>query len=234
LHSTLAADTEEPEAQPSPPSGPAPSDITGPVLGFSADDDVSDDDEGSPESSDEPDAASDAEERRRSSAGASTSATEGKESRELPNEGVKAGVKGGGETWPAKGRYDAKSREPSFCNAETACWWELTALAAHAHPSVMAMAKTLLAGANVVRCFKLSLFCASSLFFFWHLCNAYMCAGWKLIVFGSGRTTIGDGRKFGRGRGGYLGLQFRLCPSGCWSSSWSCSLLGLFEEMVLG
>jgi hypothetical protein len=85
---------------------------------------------------------------------------------------LKAGVKVGGETWPAKGRYDAKSREPSFCNAETACWWELTALAAHAHPSVMAMAKTLLAGANVVS--YLSFFCASFSFSFLLLIKAEM------------------------------------------------------------
>ncbi len=40
-------------------------------------------------------------------------------------------------------------REPAFCGAERSAWWELTALAAHAHPSVAAMAKSMLAGTNV-------------------------------------------------------------------------------------
>lgn len=35
-------------------------------------------------------------------------------------------------------------------NAHQACWWELTALASHAHPSVAAMAKTLLSGASIL------------------------------------------------------------------------------------
>lgn len=35
-------------------------------------------------------------------------------------------------------------------NADKACWWELTALASHMHPSVASMARTLLSGANVV------------------------------------------------------------------------------------
>ncbi|GBG69517.1 hypothetical protein CBR_g4353 [Chara braunii] len=46
--------------------------------------------------------------------------------------------------------YDPRHREPAFCNADRACWWELSALAKHAHPAVAAMAKTLLSGANVV------------------------------------------------------------------------------------
>ena len=37
-------------------------------------------------------------------------------------------------------RCACASREPLYCGAETACWWELTALARHAHPSVMVMA----------------------------------------------------------------------------------------------
>lgn len=41
-------------------------------------------------------------------------------------------------------------REPAHCSAETSCWWELDALAKHAHPSVTAMAGALLAGASVV------------------------------------------------------------------------------------
>lgn len=143
------------------PSAPAPAaDISGPVLGFSVEDDVSED-EGSP--SDDSDAdpdSSDADERRKRSADASTSSSKERvpngrsktapSSEGLPNGAVNGVVRGDADTWPAKGRYDAKSREPSFCHAETACWWELTSLAAHAHPSVAAMAKTLLAGANVV------------------------------------------------------------------------------------
>ena len=41
-------------------------------------------------------------------------------------------------------------REPGFCGAERAAWWELVPLAAHAHPSVAAMSRTLLAGTTVV------------------------------------------------------------------------------------
>lgn len=44
----------------------------------------------------------------------------------------------------------AVCREPAFCNAERACLWELCALAEHVHPSVVAMARTLLAGATIV------------------------------------------------------------------------------------
>lgn len=40
--------------------------------------------------------------------------------------------------------------EPLYANADRSCWWELTALAAHAHPSVAAMARALLAGAPVL------------------------------------------------------------------------------------
>lgn len=35
-------------------------------------------------------------------------------------------------------------------NGDKACWWELSALARHMHPSVASMARTLLSGANVV------------------------------------------------------------------------------------
>eukprot|EP00854_Cymbomonas_tetramitiformis_P005290 gene5290-6432_t len=50
----------------------------------------------------------------------------------------------------AGGGYDMKKREPMFSGAETCCWWELNALASHSHPSVAAMAKTVLAGSNVL------------------------------------------------------------------------------------
>lgn len=35
-------------------------------------------------------------------------------------------------------------------NADRACWWELTVLASHVHPSVATMAGTLLSGTNIV------------------------------------------------------------------------------------
>ncbi|GMH17563.1 hypothetical protein Nepgr_019404 [Nepenthes gracilis] len=46
--------------------------------------------------------------------------------------------------------YDPRHREPSYCNADRASWWELTVLASHVHPSVSTMARTLLSGANIV------------------------------------------------------------------------------------
>ncbi|XP_020088571.1 CCAAT/enhancer-binding protein zeta isoform X2 [Ananas comosus] len=46
--------------------------------------------------------------------------------------------------------YNPRHREPSFCNADRASCWELTALASHVHPSVATMARTLLSGANIV------------------------------------------------------------------------------------
>ncbi|KAF5194073.1 CCAAT/enhancer-binding protein zeta [Thalictrum thalictroides] len=48
------------------------------------------------------------------------------------------------------GGYDPRHREPSYCHAERASWWELMVLASHVHPSVSTMARTFLAGANVV------------------------------------------------------------------------------------
>ncbi|EYU21285.1 hypothetical protein MIMGU_mgv1a004723mg [Erythranthe guttata] len=48
------------------------------------------------------------------------------------------------------GGYDPRLREPSYCNAERVGWWELTVLASHVHPSVAAMANTLLSGVNIV------------------------------------------------------------------------------------
>lgn len=41
-------------------------------------------------------------------------------------------------------------REPLHAGAERVPWWELVALASHVHPSVAAMARSLLAGAPVV------------------------------------------------------------------------------------
>jgi ribosome biogenesis protein MAK21 len=42
-----------------------------------------------------------------------------------------------------------KKREPLYARAEEACFWELAALSRHGHPSVAAMARTLLSGQNV-------------------------------------------------------------------------------------
>jgi len=57
---------------------------------------------------------------------------------------------GKSNAWPKSGYYDPRMREPAYCNADRACWWELTALASHVHPSVATMARTLLLGANIV------------------------------------------------------------------------------------
>lgn len=46
--------------------------------------------------------------------------------------------------------YNPRHREPSYCNADRASWWELTILASHVHPSVATMARTLLSGANIL------------------------------------------------------------------------------------
>ncbi|XP_062179320.1 protein SLOW WALKER 2 [Phragmites australis] len=46
--------------------------------------------------------------------------------------------------------YDPRQREPSYCSADRVCWWELTLLASHVHPSVSTMARTLLSGNNIV------------------------------------------------------------------------------------
>nr|XP_027122721.1 CCAAT/enhancer-binding protein zeta-like [Coffea arabica] len=48
------------------------------------------------------------------------------------------------------GGYSPRHREPLYCNADRASWWELRVLASHVHPSVATMANTLLSGANIV------------------------------------------------------------------------------------
>ncbi|KAL9256001.1 SLOW WALKER 2-like protein [Drosera capensis] len=48
------------------------------------------------------------------------------------------------------GGYDPQHREPSFCKADRASWWELLVLGSHVHPSVSTMARTILSGANIV------------------------------------------------------------------------------------
>ncbi len=61
---------------------------------------------------------------------------------------LRAGAGGLGRA--LRGGYDMGKREPQFSGAERAGVWELSALAAHLHPSVAAMARTLCAGAHVV------------------------------------------------------------------------------------
>ncbi|KAL0319476.1 UNVERIFIED_CONTAM: CCAAT/enhancer-binding protein zeta [Sesamum angustifolium] len=48
------------------------------------------------------------------------------------------------------GGYNPRHREPTYCNADKVGWWELMVLASHVHPSVAAMARTLLSGVNIV------------------------------------------------------------------------------------
>ena len=50
---------------------------------------------------------------------------------------------------PSSHGYDMRKREPQYSNAERSCFWELVPLASHAHPSVAAMARTLLAGTHI-------------------------------------------------------------------------------------
>jgi len=65
-----------------------------------------------------------------------------------PATGFRAGASNH-DAWPMSGGYDMRKREPQYANAERSCFWELLPLASHAHPSVAAMARTLLAGTNV-------------------------------------------------------------------------------------
>ena len=56
---------------------------------------------------------------------------------------------GGGLGRALPGGYDMAKRDPQHAGAERAGLWELPLLAAHMHPSVAAMARSLLAGAHV-------------------------------------------------------------------------------------
>jgi len=47
------------------------------------------------------------------------------------------------------GVYDPSKRDPQYAHAERSCMWEVQALSQHAHPSVSAMAKSMLAGVPV-------------------------------------------------------------------------------------
>lgn len=51
---------------------------------------------------------------------------------------------------PVEGRYDMRKRDPEYSHAECSCLWELNTLAEHYHPSVAAMARSLLTGNPVV------------------------------------------------------------------------------------
>jgi ribosome biogenesis protein MAK21 len=55
-----------------------------------------------------------------------------------------------GAVWPQAESYDMHKRSPQFARAESACMWEVLLLAAHAHPSVSTMARTLLSGASII------------------------------------------------------------------------------------
>jgi ribosome biogenesis protein MAK21 len=76
------------------------------------------------------------------------------EARDVPKEDVQAAVATGGTAaaaaWPAPEYYDMAKRAPQHARAERACAWELSVLSRHVHPSVSAMARTLLAGASVM------------------------------------------------------------------------------------
>ena len=45
--------------------------------------------------------------------------------------------------------YDMRKRDPGFCNADMTCEWELSILARHMHPSVVAFANALLSGRHI-------------------------------------------------------------------------------------
>ena len=63
---------------------------------------------------------------------------------------VCTGAQGSGHNWPGEDYYDISKRAPQFARADRACWWELSSLCGHVHPSVAAMAGALLAGTSVV------------------------------------------------------------------------------------
>lgn len=46
-------------------------------------------------------------------------------------------------------RYDMSKRDPLYAKADQSCWWELATLERNVHPSVAAMARSLLRGTNV-------------------------------------------------------------------------------------
>ncbi|KAI3905544.1 hypothetical protein MKX01_036453 [Papaver californicum] len=69
---------------------------------------------------------------------------------QLKTDGSSGGTQPPNDKLSLPGGYDPRHREPSYCNADRASWWELMVLASHAHPSVATMARTLLSGANIV------------------------------------------------------------------------------------
>jgi len=54
-----------------------------------------------------------------------------------------------GHLYPRK-TYDMHKRDPQHCGMDESCFWELSLLSRHFHPSVSVMTRTLLAGANIV------------------------------------------------------------------------------------
>ena len=49
----------------------------------------------------------------------------------------------------ASRRYDMSKRDPLYARADASCWWELSLLERNVHPSVAAMARSLLGGFSV-------------------------------------------------------------------------------------
>ena len=49
----------------------------------------------------------------------------------------------------ASRRYDMSKRDPLYARADASCWWELATLERNVHPSVAAMARSLLYGTSV-------------------------------------------------------------------------------------
>ena len=70
-----------------------------------------------------------------------------------PAAAVAAGAAGAGQAGDKSGNvsgmYDPSKRDPQYAHAERSCMWEVQALSQHAHPSVSAMAKSMLAGVPV-------------------------------------------------------------------------------------
>lgn len=67
----------------------------------------------------------------------------------LANGGVSS-YEGGKRRSEKDKRYSLRARDPSLCNADGAGWWELEVLATHSHPTVAAMASSLLFGTPIV------------------------------------------------------------------------------------
>ena len=51
--------------------------------------------------------------------------------------------------WNPRRTVDMSKRDPLYAKADQSCWWELATLERNVHPSVAAMARSLLRGTNV-------------------------------------------------------------------------------------